>query len=152
MKGKPAKRITFTLTIEYSGGNHFTYEKELLNSRKNCRFYKTNHPRKGNNGGLAGLIANPIGIPTTFLAYITRKTGVAGHLAMTRPWLANSRDAAPISPATNQVLCLRLRSRAISRLFVKLCGNSYGMVQTPGAFFSSRRPRFSSHRITALAS
>jgi hypothetical protein len=44
MKGKPAKRITFTLTIEYSGGNHFTYEKELLTSRKNSRFYKTNHP------------------------------------------------------------------------------------------------------------
>jgi hypothetical protein len=95
----------FTLTTEYSGGNHFTYEKELLTSRKNCRFYKTNHPEKGNNGVLGDLIANLIGIPTTFLAYMTRKTEVAGNLAMTRPWLANSRDATPIRPAINQAVC-----------------------------------------------
>jgi hypothetical protein len=39
---------------------------------------------------------HPIGIPTTFLAYMTRKTAVARDLAMTRRWLANSRDATPI--------------------------------------------------------
>jgi hypothetical protein len=38
------KRIVRTLTTESSGGNRLTYEKELLNSRKNSRFYKTNHP------------------------------------------------------------------------------------------------------------
>jgi hypothetical protein len=81
-----------------------------LTSRKNCRFYKTNHPGKGNNGALGGLIANPIGIPTTFLAYMARKTEVAGDLAMTHHWLANSRDAIPTSPAPNQALCEILRS------------------------------------------
>ena len=44
MKGKSTKRIVRTLTTESSGGNRLTYEKELLNSRKNSRFYKTNHP------------------------------------------------------------------------------------------------------------
>jgi len=38
------------------------------------------------------------------------------------------------------------------RLFVKCCGNSFGMVQTPGAFFSSRPLHFSIHRRYALAS
>ena len=37
-------------------------------------------------------------------------------------------------------------------LFVKLCGNSYGMVQTPGAFSSSRHRRSSGHKIRVLAS
>ena len=31
-------------------------------------------------------------------------------------------------------------------LLVKLCGNSYEMVQTPGAFFSNKPPRFLSHK------
>jgi len=44
IKGKPTKRIVRTLTTESPGGNPLTYEKELLNSRKNSRFYKTNHP------------------------------------------------------------------------------------------------------------
>ena len=39
-----------------------------------------------------------------------------------------------------------------SRLFVKLCGNRHGMVQTPVASFSNRRPRFSGRMISALAS
>jgi hypothetical protein len=38
------KRIVRTLTTESAGGNRLTYEKELLDSRKNSRFYKTNHP------------------------------------------------------------------------------------------------------------
>src|SRR3972149_2405789 len=44
IKGKPTKRIVCTLTTESSGGNRLTYEKGLLNSRKNSHFYKTNHP------------------------------------------------------------------------------------------------------------
>ena len=71
IKGKPTKRIIRTLTTESSGGNRFTYEKELLNSRKNSNFYKTNHPGKGNNGGLGGLMEDPISIQiTTFFAYM----------------------------------------------------------------------------------
>jgi len=44
IKGKPTKRIVRTLTTESSGGNRLTYEKELLNSRENSHFCKTNHP------------------------------------------------------------------------------------------------------------
>jgi hypothetical protein len=40
----PTKRIERTLTIETAAGSRLTYEKELLDSRKNSRFYKTNHP------------------------------------------------------------------------------------------------------------
>ena len=42
--------------------------------------------------------------------------------------------------------------RRIARLFVKCCGNSLGMVQTPGAFFSNRPLHFSSHKRYVLAS
>src|SRR4030065_467318 len=44
IESKPTKRIVRTLTTEPSGGNRLTYEKELLNSRKNSHFCKTNHP------------------------------------------------------------------------------------------------------------
>jgi hypothetical protein len=85
MKGEPTKRIVRTLTIEYSGGSRLTYEKVLLNSRKNSHFYKTNHLGKGNNGGLGGLMEDLISIQiTTFFAYIPGMTGVAGNLATTR--------------------------------------------------------------------
>jgi len=40
----PTKRIVRILTIKSPAGSHLTYEKELLNSRKNSHFYKTNHP------------------------------------------------------------------------------------------------------------
>jgi len=40
----PTKRIVCTLTIETARNTRLTYEKELLNSRKNSHFYKTNHP------------------------------------------------------------------------------------------------------------
>jgi hypothetical protein len=38
------KRILRTLTTESAAGGRLTYEKELLDSGKNSRFYKTNHP------------------------------------------------------------------------------------------------------------
>jgi hypothetical protein len=38
------KRILRTLTTESAAGGRLTYEKELLDSRKNSRFYRTNHP------------------------------------------------------------------------------------------------------------
>jgi hypothetical protein len=38
------KRILRTLTTESAAGSRLTYEKELLDSRKNSYFYKTNHP------------------------------------------------------------------------------------------------------------
>jgi len=38
------KRIERTLTIETARNTRLTYEKELLNSKKNSHFYKTNHP------------------------------------------------------------------------------------------------------------
>jgi hypothetical protein len=38
------KRIVRTLTTESAAAGCLTYEKELLNSEKNSRFYKTNHP------------------------------------------------------------------------------------------------------------
>jgi hypothetical protein len=37
------KRIVCILTTESAAGGRLTYEKELLESRKNSRFYKTNH-------------------------------------------------------------------------------------------------------------
>jgi len=43
IKGKPTKRIMCILRVKCVGGNRLTYEKELLNSRKNGSFYKTNH-------------------------------------------------------------------------------------------------------------
>jgi hypothetical protein len=41
--GNPTKRIVRILTAKSAAGSHLTYEKELLNSRKNSDFYKTNH-------------------------------------------------------------------------------------------------------------
>ena len=41
--GKPAKRIVRILATESAVGSRLTYEKELLNSRKNGNFCKTNH-------------------------------------------------------------------------------------------------------------
>jgi len=38
------KRIARILTAESAAGGRLTYEKELLVSRKNSHFYKTNHP------------------------------------------------------------------------------------------------------------
>jgi hypothetical protein len=37
------KRIVRILTTESAAGSRLTYEKELLDSRKNSHFYKTNH-------------------------------------------------------------------------------------------------------------
>jgi hypothetical protein len=37
------KRIVRILTIEIARNTRLTYEKELLNSKKNGHFYKTNH-------------------------------------------------------------------------------------------------------------
>ena len=37
------KRIVRILTTESAAGGRLTYEKDLLNSEKNSRFYKTNH-------------------------------------------------------------------------------------------------------------
>jgi hypothetical protein len=42
--GKPTKRIVCTSTSESAAGGRLTYEKELLNFRKDSHFYKTNHP------------------------------------------------------------------------------------------------------------
>jgi hypothetical protein len=44
ISGKPTKRIVRILTTKSAPGSHLTYEKELLISRKNSHFYKTNHP------------------------------------------------------------------------------------------------------------
>jgi hypothetical protein len=75
INGNPTKRIVRILTAKSATGSHLTYEKELLNSRKNSHFYKTNHPGKGNNGGLGGLMEDPITIQTTtFFAYMPRMT------------------------------------------------------------------------------
>ena len=41
--GKPTKRIVCTLTSESAADARLTYEKELLNFRKDSHFYKTNH-------------------------------------------------------------------------------------------------------------
>jgi len=67
IKGKPTKRIVRILTTKSAAGSHLTYEKELLNSRKNSNSYKTNHPGKGNNGGLGGLMEDPISIQIPIL-------------------------------------------------------------------------------------
>ena len=83
--GKPTKRIVCILMVKCARGNRPTYEKELLNSRKNSHFYKTNHPAKGNNGGLGGLMEDLVSIQITIsFAYMPGMTGVAGDLAMTR--------------------------------------------------------------------
>jgi len=44
MKGNPTKRIVRILTTKSGAGSDLTYEKEMLDSRKNSDFYKTNHP------------------------------------------------------------------------------------------------------------
>jgi hypothetical protein len=54
------KRIVRILTIESAAGSRLTYEKELLDSRKNSRFYKTNHHS----------CFPPMTQITTFLAYV----------------------------------------------------------------------------------
>src|SRR4030042_5549969 len=43
INGNPTKRIVRILTTKSAAGSHLTYEKELLNSRENSHFYKTNH-------------------------------------------------------------------------------------------------------------
>jgi hypothetical protein len=50
--GKPTKRIVCILRAKCAGDSRLTYEKELLNSRKNKRFSKTNHP------GLPAVVAH----------------------------------------------------------------------------------------------
>jgi hypothetical protein len=71
INGNPTKRIVRILTTESAAGSDLTYEKELLKSIKNSHFYKTNHPGKGNNGGLGGLMEDLISTQiTTFLAYM----------------------------------------------------------------------------------
>jgi hypothetical protein len=44
ISGNPMKRIVRILAGKSAAGSHPTYEKELLNSRKNSDFYETNHP------------------------------------------------------------------------------------------------------------
>jgi hypothetical protein len=44
INGNPTKRIVRILTTKSAAGSHPTYEKDLLISRKNSDFYKTNHP------------------------------------------------------------------------------------------------------------
>jgi len=71
--GNRTKRIVRTLTTKSAAGGHLTYERDLLNSGKNSHFYKTNHPEKGNNGGLGGLMEDSISIQiTTFFAHMPR--------------------------------------------------------------------------------
>ena len=41
--GRPTKRIVSILRAKYAGDSRLTYEKELLNSRKDTHFCKTNH-------------------------------------------------------------------------------------------------------------
>jgi len=75
INGNPTKRIVRILTTKSPAGSRLTYEKELSNSRKNSDFCKTNHPGKGNNGGLGGLMEDPFSIQiTTFFAYTPRMT------------------------------------------------------------------------------
>jgi len=75
INGNPTKRIVRILTTKSAAGSHPTYEKELLISIKNSHFYRTNHPGKGNNGGLGGLMEDPFSIEiTTFFAYMPRMT------------------------------------------------------------------------------
>ena len=51
--GRPTKRIVRVLTTESAAGGRPTYEKEMLNSRKNSHFCKTNHP------GFAATVCQP---------------------------------------------------------------------------------------------
>jgi hypothetical protein len=64
INGKPTKRIVRILTTKSPAGSRLTYEKELLNSRKNSHFYKTNHP--GFPHGLppyeGGDMVNPVAV------------------------------------------------------------------------------------------
>jgi hypothetical protein len=76
INGNRTKRIVRILTTKCTASGHLTYERDLLNSRKNSHFYKTNHPGKGTNGGLGGLMEDPISIQIpTFLAYMPAMTG-----------------------------------------------------------------------------
>src|SRR4030042_99399 len=63
INGNPTKRIVRILTTKSAAGSHLTYEKELLNSRENSHFYKTNH-----------LGFPPVTQITTFFAYMPSMT------------------------------------------------------------------------------
>jgi hypothetical protein len=76
-----------TLTTESSGGSRLTYEKGLLNPRKNSNFYKTNHPGKGNNGGLGGLMEDLISIQITISFFIyapNERASMTDEMQMTK--------------------------------------------------------------------
>jgi len=66
--------------LKRAGANLLTYEKELLNSKRNNPFAKTNHPGKGNNGGLGGLMEDPTSTRiTAFFAYMPGMAKKRGH-------------------------------------------------------------------------
>jgi hypothetical protein len=76
--GNPTKRIVRTLTTESAAASDLTYQKELLNSRENSHFYKTNHPGTGNNGGLGSLIEDLISHPNNAIFRIYAQDDKSG--------------------------------------------------------------------------
>jgi len=61
--------------VKRAAGNRLTYEKRAARLQKTSHSYKTNHPGTGNNGGLGGLMEDPISIQIpTFFAYMPRMT------------------------------------------------------------------------------
>jgi len=94
MKGKPTKRIVRTLTTESSGAKRLTYEKELLNSRKNSNFYKTNP--------LASLMLFPPSLATLRLEPVLWRCRIRAHHINPR------FNRGPVRPTTNQVLSPRI--------------------------------------------
>jgi len=61
--------------VKRAAGNRLAYEKRAARLQKTSHSYKTNHPGTGNNGGLGGLMEDPISIQIpTFFAYMPRMT------------------------------------------------------------------------------
>ena len=83
--------------VKCARGNRPTYERELLNPRKNSNFYKTNQPGKGNNGGLGGLMEDLTSIQIT--------TAIIDNTGARRSYKAKMDDQ------TSELLRLTLKER-----------------------------------------
>jgi hypothetical protein len=88
-----------TLTTESSGGSRLTYEKGLLNPRKNSNFYKTNS--EGSHRALPGIMPGTQRTDSPGARYRVSNCNSAGACCL----IKNSRDTTQIRPAANQVLC-----------------------------------------------
>ena len=87
----PTKRIERTLTTESAEGNRLTYEKDLLNSRKNSNFHKTNHSGFPASVRQPSRLAKTNGKPTKRIVCALRVKCARGNRLTYEKELFNSR-------------------------------------------------------------